>query len=233
VPYDFIWFDLGYTLLHTRREELFGSVLETFGLDRPPGKIDMAFHHTDKTFMREYPGMLGRPPEQFMCLYVGTLCHFLDIRADTVAICARWMESWQNQSTLWHAYPCAREVLERLAAEGLRLGVISNWDASAKPILCRCGLIDLFEHCIISSEVGTAKPSKAIFALALDRAGLPADRCLYVGDNYYDDAVGAAKVGMKTLIVNRLGTFGVEELEGQEIIPDISSILPLLRGDGA
>jgi putative hydrolase of the HAD superfamily len=88
--------------------------------------------------------------------------------------------------------------------------------------------MEYFEVVIISSEAGVCKPDERIFRMALDQATVDPARCLYVGDNYYDDAVGATSVGMKSLIVNRFGSLGVEELTAQELISDISGILPLL-----
>ena len=233
VPVDFIWFDLGYTLLYKERERLFGEVLGWFHIDRSFDDLERAFHLTDKRFMRDYPGFLGRPPEEFMPLYIGFLCRQLNVRGDLVAVLNRWMDAWQTTGIDWLPYPYVTEVLGCLAAKGLRLGVISNWDPSAKAILARCGLMDFFEVVIISSEVGVCKPEERIFRIALEQARVDPTRCLSVGDNFYDDTVGARTVGMKSLIINRFGSLGVEELAGQEngapeLIADISGILPRL-----
>jgi putative hydrolase of the HAD superfamily len=92
-------------------------------------------------------------------------------------------------------------------------------------ILSRQGILDRFEALIISSEVGCEKPGERIFRLALDAAGVPAAQCLYVGDNYYDDAVGAASVGMPCLVVNRFGRLGIEEIDaGQPVIRDVREV---------
>jgi putative hydrolase of the HAD superfamily len=230
VQYDFVWFDLGYTLLHTKREKQFRAVLAHFDIDRSEEAIGRTFHLVDKLFMREYPGVLGKPAENFMPWYMGFVCHNLQIEGDILRICVRWMDAWTGVSPLWHAYDVAGTTLERLAGYGVGLGVISNWDASAKPILQECGLLDYFDPCIISSEVGVSKPSEAIFTLAIEQAHVDASRCLYVGDNYYDDVVGAAKVGMDAVIVNRFGQFGIEELCGQTIIADVSAVVPIVLG---
>lgn len=111
----------------------------------------------------------------------------------------------------------------------IRLGVISNWDCTARDILSAAGLIDFFEHIIISCEVNCNKPDPRIFNLALQKAAVKAHECIYVGDNYYDDAVGSRKVGMEALIINRFGTLGVEELNNCTIIGDISEVMQLLK----
>ena len=229
MPCEFIWFDLGYTLLYKERERLFAGVLARFDIDRPLDEIDRAFHAIDKLFMREYPGRLGRSPEEFMPLYIGLLCGQLGIHADLDPVRKGWMEAWKAPGNDWQAYPFVHGVLDRLAAGGYRLGVISNWDPGAKAILDRCCLLGYFEVVVISSEVGVGKPDERIFRIALEKAKVEPSRCLYLGDNYYDDAIGAAKVGMASLIVNRFGGFGVEELAGQDLVNDISGIFPWLE----
>ena len=229
VPVDFIWFDLGYTLLYKERENLLAYVLDRSGMQRSVEDIDRAFHAIDKLFMREYQGFLGRPSEEFMPLYFGFLCRYLDIRGDLVSLLNAWIAAWKTTDLGWLAYPHVPDVLDYLASKGKRLGVISNWDPSAKPILAGLGILNCFEAVIISSEVGVSKPDERIFRIALEKTGIAPGRCLYVGDNYYDDAVGASAVGMKSLIINRFDSFGVEELSGQPLIKDISGIIPYLE----
>lgn len=231
MSYDFVWFDLGYTLLRTDREALFRSVLSGFGVERGEDEIARAFHKVDKLFMREYPGVLGGPPETFMPWFIGVVCWELGAEIDLRALGDAWMEAWTGAEPLWTDYDAAKPALSALRGRGLGLGVISNWDCTARPILERCGLARFFDPIVISSEVGCSKPSEAIFRTALDAAKVEPRRCLYVGDNYYDDAVGAAKVGMDAVIVNRFGTFGVEELSGQRIVRDVSEVPAIACGE--
>jgi len=233
VPFDFIWFDLGYTLLYMDREKLFSEFAGGRGIHRSLEEIERGFHAIDKRLMREFPGLLGRSSEEFMPLYFGLLCDYLDIHGNLVDLLVDWMRAWRGSGLVWLAYPNVPEVLGQLSARGLGLGVISNWDPSAKPILASHRLLDRFDVVVISSEVGVSKPDERIFRIATELAGVDPSRCLYVGDNYYDDAVGAASVGMKCLIVNRFGSFGVEELSGQPLVNDISGILPYLESVSA
>lgn len=230
VRIDFVWFDLGYTLVYTEREPLLARVLADHSVDRSLDDIDKAFHYTDKLFMREFPGTLGKRPEKFMPLYMEKLLSCLDIPLDPKSFTELWMRHWAQACACWKPYENVREVLGRLRGMGVRTGIISNWDPSARKVLKTCCLEDLLDPVIVSCEVGAAKPSEKIFRIALEKASVEPSRCLYVGDNYYDDAAGAATVGMKALIINRFGDFGVEELVGQPIIRDISGIFPYLDG---
>lgn len=102
------------------------------------------------------------------------------------------------------AYPGTRAALERLRAQGLRLGVLANQPANAADDLAREGLLPLLEGCWLSEAVGLAKPDPAFFRLALDAWGLPPARVAYVGDRPEND-VGPS---------NDLGLLSVRLLQG-------------------
>ncbi|GHF05384.1 hypothetical protein GCM10010359_02940 [Streptomyces morookaense] len=42
--------------------------------------------------------------------------------------------------------------------------------------------MDLADHLVSSTRVGVAKPDREIYEIAVERAGIPADRCLFVDD---------------------------------------------------
>ncbi|TXT50304.1 MAG: putative hydrolase of the HAD superfamily [Spirochaetes bacterium] len=232
MPFEYIWFDLGYTLLYREREAKFAKTLASLGFDVSIEAVDRGFHFVDKLYMRDFPGVLGGQAEDFMPGYMEKLCSHLGVDCEKGGLLRLWDKAWAEPDMEWKAYPFVPSTLETLKALGLKLGVISNWDPSAKPILRRCGLAGFFEHIVISCEVGVSKPDKGIFQIALDAAKTSAFQCLYVGDNYYDDAVGASSVGMESLIINRFGTFGVEELKGMTIIRDIAEIPGILAKRG-
>lgn len=63
----YLWFDLGYTLVKTNREEAYQKALERMGVYRGKEEIAIAYHRSDKLFMREYPGCWARTAARF-CL---------------------------------------------------------------------------------------------------------------------------------------------------------------------
>ncbi len=71
-------------------------------------------------------------------------------------------------------------LVEEVRSHGVRTGLLSNsWGLSAYPF---ARLQRSFDTLVLSGEVGLRKPDPRIFALALERIGLPADRCVFVDD---------------------------------------------------
>ena len=88
--------------------------------------------------------------------------------------------------------------VREIRRDGARTGLLSNsWgDALAyDPTL----LQELFDGWVISSEVGLRKPDPAIYALAVERIGVPADRCVYV-DDLPGNLKPARALGMATVL---------------------------------
>ncbi len=220
----FLWFDIGYTLLYLKREELFINLMKeresTFTYDT----VREAFHLTDKLFMREYRGVLGKDKDTYMPWYFGNLFHSLGIRIDLCSFYNTWKENISGPLYAWHLCPGAMDTLKYLKNNGFRLGIISNWDKSARPLLKRLHILDFFEVVVISSEVGYEKPSKKIFTIALNKADVSPEESLYIGDNYYDDALGSAAVGMDAVIINRFGKKGIEEIPEIPVIENLNKL---------
>jgi putative hydrolase of the HAD superfamily len=228
VTASFIWFDIGYTLLYMQRETTYQQALQRYGIDIPIADIEKEFHLSDKLFMREYPGIFLKSRQVYMPSYLGILNYRLGLELNVCELDMHWETIKQEIKDYWLPFKGATEVLSRLKNDRFGLGVISNWDCTARDVLNRAGLIGYFDHLVISCEVGCKKPDARIFNLALAKAGVNGRECLYVGDNYYDDALGSRKVGMQSLIINRFGLLGVEEITDCPIIKDISEIFDYL-----
>jgi 2-haloalkanoic acid dehalogenase type II len=92
--------------------------------------------------------------------------------------------------------PGVREALGRLVAHGFRLAVIANWDSSLEERLAELGLAGYFTTITSSAAAEAAKPSPAIFELALEGLGVRPERALHIGDSLTDEA-GAQAAGMQ------------------------------------
>lgn len=220
----YIWFDLGYTLVYLERESAYREFLLEQGVERSHAEIEEAYHVTDKLFMRQYQGALGFGTGTFYPWYIGVLNYTLGVQFDLVSQCQRIREIEAREQSGWRAFPETLETLKALKEQHYGIGLISNWDLSARTVLEENGLLPYFDHIVISSEVGVAKPEEAIFRKALQQSGAPGEQCLYVGDNYYDDVLGSRQAGMDSYLINRFGKLGIEELEEAGPVPVLSSI---------
>ena len=79
--------------------------------------------------------------------------------------------------------------------------------------LKECGLYDLFDGIIISSDVGRKKPYGEIFDIAFDRFGITAENSIYVGNDMRDDILGATSKGMRTLYIETAQSGSYPDLE--------------------
>ena len=228
----FIWFDMGYTLVYMQREATYQQALQKFSVDVSIEDLEKEFHVTDKLFMREYPGVFLNERGVYMPWFLGILNYRLGIRLDVCKLDAVWHGIQMEVENYWLPFDGVHEMLESLKGDSVGLGIISNWDDTARNVLNGAELNKYFDPIIISSEVQCKKPDPEIFELALEQAGVSAGECLYVGDNYYDDAVGSRTVGMKALILNRFGKLGVEEIEDCPIIEHISQITDYIELSG-
>lgn len=95
--------------------------------------------------------------------------------------------------------PGMAELLERLAARGVRLGLVANQSAAALDRLRRAGIARHFQHAGLSGIVGLRKPDPAIFLGAAAALGVPPARCVMVGDRIDNDIAPARRLGMATV----------------------------------
>lgn len=124
---------------------------------------------------------------------------------------------------LWtHMDPSTRPALDRLLESGYRLAVISNADGRMEGLIEGAGIRDCFEFVMDSEIEGVEKPDSEIFLRACSRMGLPPGECLYVGDLYPVDVLGARKAGLQALLLDPFGAldYPVDRLRDVSALPD-------------
>jgi HAD superfamily hydrolase (TIGR01549 family) len=124
------------------------------------------------------------------------------VAACTDAVVAEWVRV-ENFALYDDVLPC----FERLRAAGVRLGLVSNTSRDLDEIVAAFALADYVEVAVASCEVGLSKPSPAIFAVALRRAGVEAAAAVMVGDSVGDDVRGALACGMGAVLLDRAGRY--------------------------
>ena len=99
------------------------------------------------------------------------------------------------------AFPDVAPALERLSADGHRLGVVTNSErATGEAHLRRAGLGDEFERVVGTDEIGAYKPDRRVYRYAVERLGGD-DAWLVAAHDW--DLVGARSAGLHTAFVDR------------------------------
>lgn len=86
-----------------------------------------------------------------------------------------------------------------------RMAILTNGSPiSQRRKLESTGILDLFELSVVSGEVGIDKPDSRIFDYMCEKLNSKPEECLYVGDNYVNDVLGARNSGWNAIYLNRL-----------------------------
>jgi phosphoglycolate phosphatase len=119
---------------------------------------------------------------------------------------ARWIACYETEPSALVAG--ARAGLERLAARGFTLGLVSSGDGTrVRGELAALELQSLFATLVCGGETARRKPHPEPLLVALERVGIAPAECAYVGDSPEDvamaKAAGAFAVGIPGGFPNR------------------------------
>lgn len=199
-----VFLDLGNTLLCERgsRAELYAAEGRVEGLEigtaamaelmarahaALPRELDGAFRYSDAWFRafqrRIFVDELGLPEVRLAALSQRLFTRFEDART-------------------FELFPGARELLSSLRARGIVLGLISNWSERLPRLLDALELAPAFDFVLGSAALRMEKPERALFELAVRRAGVPRERCLHAGDDLERDVRGARAAGLAAVLVD-------------------------------
>jgi len=98
-----------------------------------------------------------------------------------------------------------KETLLLAKAKGYRMAIVSNFDyaPTARSLIEKFGIAELFESIVISEDVGWRKPKDIIFKKSLSELEIDPDEALFIGDNFGADIKGSRGVGMDGVWINR------------------------------
>jgi putative hydrolase of the HAD superfamily len=85
-----------------------------------------------------------------------------------------------------------------------------------------------FDHIIISGAFGKGKPDVSIFKHVLATCAITEDEALMVGDNLMTDILGASRVGMRSVWINREDTELAEGSRPTYEIDNLVKLFPIL-----
>ncbi|HEU0066446.1 MAG TPA: phosphoglycolate phosphatase [Sphingomonas sp.] len=124
-------------------------------------------------------------------------------------------------------YPGVLAVLDRLAAGGVRLGIMTNkLEALARKVLGALDMTDRFDAIVGGDTIGVAKPDPAPIRAMVTRCG--GGKAAFVGDSIYD--VRAAKAAGLPVVACSFGFLQqpVEQLGADAIIDHYDELLGVL-----
>jgi putative hydrolase of the HAD superfamily len=212
VRFDAVFFDVGNTLI--RPEPSVGSVcaevLRAAGHDRTLAEIDSLLPAVDAYYEERYQAddSFWTSDDGAADVWTGMyclLCSRLGVPGPEAPVIAGRVYAAFGSAGRWRPFPDVVPALERLAASGVKVGVISNWDSRLASILDGIGLGRLIDTVVCSAAEGLHKPDPRIFEAACSRAGVRASRCAHVGDHVYADVIGARSAGMTPVLIDRHG----------------------------
>ena len=182
-----LFFDLGYTLIDEDgaamgRLEQVSDALAQRGIEASPDDLRSALEAASARF----------DPNPFRSLLLAF--------TDDEDVITHVRSSGRYPKELESPYPQTQGLLERLA-ERYRLGVIANQPAGTDERLQGYGLLDYFDVCVSSGDVGIEKPDPAIFHLALEQAGCVPTESVMLGDRLDNDIRPAKALGFRAVRV--------------------------------
>jgi putative hydrolase of the HAD superfamily len=112
------------------------------------------------------------------------------------------------------------------------MGIVTNsFEGHAELILKELELDQFFYVVVDGKEISAFKPQSAPFEYALDKLGAKPENSAMIGDEFFNDMVGAKAIGLKTVWINRRQNSIDELLEkyGPSSAPDliVNSLLDL------
>ena len=217
-----IFFDAGGTLVHVDYARVRDALLRSVG--RAPtvqglADAEYAGRAAVEAAMEADPAL--RDGSRWQVHFFGALTS-LGFGRDEMVKAGPEIRAEHERANLWTVVqPGVPAGLAALRAQGLAVACISNSDGTVADLLAGVGLGGMLDFVVDSGVVGVEKPDPAIFALALDRAGVAAAEAMHVGDLFAVDVVGARRARIEPVLLDPLGRYADR---GCRTSPDVPSL---------
>lgn len=206
-----VCFDAGATLIYPDPpvEEIYGRELAGVGGPRfSAGDVSRALTlawseaAVERRGGDRYGGVRGE--SAFWRGFLNSVRRHLDGGTVSAEVFERLSAHFRSPDS-WAVFGDVRGTLAELAARGVALAVISNWDSSLPSLLGALGLAARFREISVSATEGTGKPEPDIFLRTCERLDLTPAEVLHVGDSLVDDYGGARAAGLSAVLLDREG----------------------------
>lgn len=200
-----VFFDVDFTLIYpgpTFRGEGYRAFCERYGMEVDVSRFDEA--------VASAAPLLDGPEDapydgEIFVKYTRHIIEYMGGQGERLDGCAR--EIYREWAACQHfeLYEDVAPMLRRIAAAGVRIGLISNSHRCLASFQSHFELQGLIAAAVSSSEHGFMKPHPSIFQAALQLVNVPAEAAVMVGDNVRQDVEGALRAGMRAVLLHRGG----------------------------
>jgi putative hydrolase of the HAD superfamily len=237
MSYPFVLFDVGETLIgpDVSFGAVYARVLATMGRDLPAERLEKALREVWDEQDRivppgsdRYAHYPGGEHEYWFRFARNTLERAIGEPVDEAFVrdaLERLRVAFRDR-TAWRVFPDVVPALQGLREDGVRLGVVSNWDSRLPGLLENLGLLDFFDTIGVSHLEGVEKPDPDLFRRVLERLDAAPDQALHVGDVPALDLAGARAAGVDAVLVDRRGRLG----SSYPALADLSDLPRIARG---
>jgi putative hydrolase of the HAD superfamily len=225
-PLDCVLFDAGDTLLAPAPsfQGRFMAVAAEHGLPLEEAAVDAAI--ADAVRAAAWPSDWTDPATQRE-FWVGFYRQVLtDLGHEGRELADALFEAFSDPAG-YQLFDDVRPALDELAARGIKLGVVSNFEPWLEDILDLQGIGDRFAAVAISGKLGVAKPDPEIFKAALTEAGADPEATVHVGDQPVNDVAAARAVGITPVLIDRYARH--PETDAAHRVEDLLELVELVR----
>lgn len=199
----------------------YGAVGRKFGSSLNEAEIDRRFR---QAFRRQEasdaaPNGLQTDEDREKRRWQTIVAEVFDDVADSAPL---FDDLWMHfaQPNHWQLFDDAAGAWQSAAANGLSVGIASNFDGRLRRICAELPPLDRGRRIFVSSEIGARKPSPDFFRRIEESVHLSAAQILLVGDDWENDYLAAQAAGWQAVYLDRRG----ERPNGANVIRSLSEL---------
>ena len=146
--------------------------------------------------------------------------------------CAPEVETEVFEASWGRVAPGAVETLCTIADKDVPIAIVSNANGTVEEELKALNICQVGSGpgtCVVavvdSTVVGVAKPDPAIFDFALEAAGVPRERAIFIGDSVAIDVEGASRAGLRGLHFDPYDLCDGADHEDIRVLAEVTSLI--------
>ncbi len=200
-----VFFDVDFTLIHpgpTFQGAGYRDFCQRYGVIVDANAFERAV--TEASVLLQEPAEIYDP--EFFVRYTSRIIEGMGGSGPGVDDASRDIYAEWAACHHFDLYEDVPDVLRRIHAAGVQIGLISNTQRCLASFQSHFSLEGLFSVALSSYEHGFMKPHPSIFQAALQQVGAAPSEAVMVGDSLVHDIQGARSIGMRGVLVARART---------------------------